>query len=236
MKRPEGFHVGSANQVCRYLCMGSSSQLDNGTRSYTLFSLSWVWSALNLTGLSISTPMERSRLLSPSTLMTLPLPVKLLSSHFKCYNLGPTCFLLGVAVDRIRSQAPPAPVHLGHSEEVWHDWLQTSLASQTCSITFHGSYYSGNKGLHVSGTLYLNAIGSLQYLAMMTCPDIAHAVAYLPHREHSNISFAMSYVKNTVDHKLTYQGDLMTSFSHTQMHLMVIVLILDALLLDMSPW
>ena len=26
---------------------------------------------------------------------------------------------------------------------------------------------------------YLSAVGSLQYLAMMTCPDIAHSVAYL---------------------------------------------------------
>ena len=50
---------------------------------------------------------------------------------------------------------------------------------------------------------------------MMTCPDIAHAVAYFA-RFNANpgvkywrsLKHLLRYVKGTVDHKLTYQGDL----------------------------
>src|SRR5258705_5881446 len=62
---------------------------------------------------------------------------------------------------------------------------------------------------------YLSAVGSLQYLAMMTRPDIAHSVAYLarfnanPGPEHwKALKHLCRYVKGTIDHKLTYQGDL----------------------------
>src|SRR6266567_4538709 len=67
---------------------------------------------------------------------------------------------------------------------------------------------------------YLSAVGSLQYLAMMTCPDIAHSVAYLarfnanPGPEHWNaLKHLFQYVKGTSDHKLTYQGNLAGSES-----------------------
>ena len=61
---------------------------------------------------------------------------------------------------------------------------------------------------------YLSAVGSLQYLAMMTRPDIAHSVAYLA-RFNSNpgpkhweaLKHLLCYVKGTLEHKLTYSGD-----------------------------
>jgi len=62
---------------------------------------------------------------------------------------------------------------------------------------------------------YLSAVGSLQYLAMMTRPDIAHSIAYLarfnshPGPEHwKALKHLFCYVKGTFDHKLTYQGNL----------------------------
>jgi len=62
---------------------------------------------------------------------------------------------------------------------------------------------------------YLSAVGSLQYLAMMTRPDIAHSVAYLarfnanPGPEHwKALKHLFRYVKGTVDHKLTYHGNI----------------------------
>ena len=62
---------------------------------------------------------------------------------------------------------------------------------------------------------YLSAVGSLQYLAMMTRPDIAHSVAYLacfnanPGPEHwKALKHLCHYVKGTIDHKLIYQGNL----------------------------
>ncbi len=62
---------------------------------------------------------------------------------------------------------------------------------------------------------YLNAVESLQYLAMMTCPDIAHPVAYLacfnanPGPEHwKALKHLFHYVKGTYNHKLTYRGNM----------------------------
>ena len=60
---------------------------------------------------------------------------------------------------------------------------------------------------------YLSAVGSLQYLAMMTRPDIAYSVAYLA-RFNSNpgpmhwkaLKHLLRYVKGTLEHKLTYSG------------------------------
>ena len=58
-------------------------------------------------------------------------------------------------------------------------------------------------------------VGSLQYLAMMTRPDIAHSVAYLarfnanPGPAHWNaLKHLFRYLKGTSDHKLMYRGDL----------------------------
>jgi hypothetical protein len=62
---------------------------------------------------------------------------------------------------------------------------------------------------------YLSAVGSLQYLAIITQPDIAHSVTYLacfnanPGPEHwKSLKHLYRYIKGTIDHKLTYQGDL----------------------------
>ena len=56
---------------------------------------------------------------------------------------------------------------------------------------------------------YLSAVGSLQYLAMMTRPDIAHSVAYLaqfnanPGPEHwKALKHLFRYVKGTVQTEL----------------------------------
>jgi len=62
---------------------------------------------------------------------------------------------------------------------------------------------------------YLSAVGSLRYLAMMTQSDITHSVAYLarfnanPGPEHwKALKHLCRYFKGTIDHKLTYRGDL----------------------------
>ena len=60
---------------------------------------------------------------------------------------------------------------------------------------------------------YLSAVGSLQYLATMTCPDIAYAVSYLgrfnhnPHPAHwTAVKHLLQYLKGTRDYKLVYKG------------------------------
>ena len=69
----------------------------------------------------------------------------------------------------------------------------------------------------MSNVPYLSAVGSLQYLATMTRPDIAHSVAYLarfnsnPGPEHwKALKHLLRYIKGTLEHKLTYSGEKVT--------------------------
>ena len=62
---------------------------------------------------------------------------------------------------------------------------------------------------------YLSALGSLQYLATMTRPDIQFAVNYLarfnlnPGQQHwLAVKHLFRYLKGTLDYKLTYAGPL----------------------------
>ena len=147
--------------------------------------------------------------------------VQLLSQHFKCRDLGPTRFLLGVAVERYRSTRT---LQL-HQHQFILDLLdkygmsdckpvQTPLPPKLVLSRSMAPSTQEEKDL-MSQVPYLSAVGSLQYLAMMTRPDIAHSVAYLarfnanPGPEHwKALKHLFRYIKATADHKLTYQGDL----------------------------
>jgi hypothetical protein len=86
---------------------------------------------------------------------------------------------------------------------------------------------------------YLSAVGSLQYLVMMTRPDIAHSVAYLtrfnshPGPEHWKVLKHLFWVPSTTNSLTKAIWPTLSLSSPTLMPLMVIVLIPDALLLDM---
>ena len=86
---------------------------------------------------------------------------------------------------------------------------------------------------------YLSTVGSLQYLAMITHPDIAHSIALLalmPILVHntrmlSNTSSDMSRALLTTSPLTVVIWLALSPLSHTLMPLMVIVLILVTLLL-----
>jgi len=88
---------------------------------------------------------------------------------------------------------------------------------------------------------YLSAVGSLQYLAIMTRPDIAHSVAYLacfnsnPGPEHWKAFSAMSRALLITSSPIKAIWQAMNSSSPTLMPPMVTVLTLDVPLLDMLP-
>src|SRR6266571_6256045 len=56
--------------------------------------------------------------------------------------------------------------------------VQTPLPPKLALSNSMGAHFPEEKDL-MAKVSYLRAVGSLQYLAMMTRPDIAHSVAYL---------------------------------------------------------
>ena len=142
--------------------------------------------------------------------------VEELSSHFKLRDLGPTSYLLGVEVTWDQSK------HLLylHQRQYILDKLKefgmdnckarktpmipkNTLSLEQCPKT------PEEKQLMLN-IPYMNAVGSLMYLAMMTRPDIAYAVGVLarfnanPGMEHWRaVKHLFRYLKGTLDLKLT---------------------------------
>ena len=74
----------------------------------------------------------------------------------------------------------------------------------------------------MENALYLNAVGSLQYLATMTRPDIAYSVSCLarfnssPGPKHwAAVKHLLRYCKGTMDYKLHYSAQLGTELFTT---------------------
>jgi len=126
----------------------------------------------------MSTAMKTSGSLSPSTLMTLASKspaaidkyVQLLSQHFKCRDLGPTRFQLGVAVEKDRSTCT---LKL-HQHQFILDLLEKSGMSD-CKpvqsplppkiVLSHSMSPSTQEEKDFRHEVpYLSAVGSLQYL------------------------------------------------------------------------
>ena len=194
MRQPEGFHVGSPNQVCRlrkslYGLKQSARQWDKKLHSVLteldfkriesdcsvyIYSNQEVWIIVPIYIDDITLASKSSTAIDKY--------VQLLSEHFKCCDLGPTCFLLGVAVERDR---PTCTLKL-HQHQFILELLekfgmsdckpiQTPLPPKL--ILLHSMAPSTQEEQDLMSEIpYLSAVGSLQYLAMMTCRDIAHSV------------------------------------------------------------
>lgn len=233
MKQPEGFHIGGPNMVCRlkkslYGLKQSARQWNKklhsvftemgfkrieSDRSVYIYSNGEVWIIIPVYIDDITFASKSSTAIDKY--------VHILSTHFKIRDLGPTRFLLGVGIDRDRSTHTLTL----HQHQFILDLLEkynmadcnpvsTPLPpglTLSCSMA---PTTQEEKDL-MSQVPYLSAVGSLQYLAMMTRPDIAHAVSYLARFNHNPgpahwkaLKHLMRYVKGTLEHKLTYSGSL----------------------------
>jgi hypothetical protein len=147
-----------------------------------------------------------------------------LAQHFKCRLLGPTEYLLGVGITRDRESHT---IRL-HQRQFILDILEhygmsdchpvlTPMAPGTV-LTKQMGPQTPEEVQFMKNVPYLSAIGSLQYLATMTRPDIAYTVSYLA-RFNSNpgpshwaaVKHLLRYCKGTLDYKLTYSGELNNS-------------------------
>jgi hypothetical protein len=150
----------------------------------------------------------------PSTLQII---VKELSSHYKLRDLGPTSFLLGIKIDRDFSKHQ---IFLSQQQYILDMLDKYGLTNCNPLST------PMDPGLKLSTSMapqneeeiefmkkvpYINAVGSLMYLALATRPDIAYAVGVLA-RFNSNpgpshwkgVKHLLRYLKGTSDFKLVY--------------------------------
>jgi len=143
--------------------------------------------------------------------------------HFKIQDLGDTKFLLEVEVIRDYKNRTIALSQCQYIIDMLERYgmsdcnpVQTlmqpglKLSKSMCSQT-------PEEAQEMENAPYLNAIGSLQYLATMTRPDIAYAVSCLakfnsmPGPKHwAAVKHLLCYCKGTMDYKLEYSGQLST--------------------------
>ena len=143
-----------------------------------------------------------------------------LKSHFKLRDLGPTTWLLGVEIIRNHSE---------HSLSLSQRQYTISLLERFNMSDCNPVSTPIDPGLKLSASMspstakdieemhsipYLQAVGSLMYLATATRPDIAYAVGVLarfnknPGMQHwKAVKHLFRYLKGTLDYKLTYAPD-----------------------------
>ena len=145
---------------------------------------------------------------------------KELKSHFKLRDLGPTTWLLGVEIIRDRSKRI---LSLNQSQYILSLLKRFNLSDVnpvTTSIdpgsklSFSMSPTTPEEIEEMHSVPYLQAVGSLMYLATATHPDISYAVGVLarfsknPGMTHwKAVKHLFRYLKGTLDYKLTYAPD-----------------------------
>jgi hypothetical protein len=144
-----------------------------------------------------------------------------LSTHFKLRDLGPTSFLLGVEITRDWSKHT---IYLSQCQYILDKLDEFHMSDckpvgtpmlPGIKLTKEQCPNSSDESSEMSNIPYMNAVGSLMYLATMTRPDIAFTVGVLA-RFNSNPGMAhwkavkhlLRYLKGTMDLKLAYGPDV----------------------------
>jgi transposase InsO family protein len=229
MRQAEGFHIGSSNQVC--LLLKSLYGLKQAARQWN----KKLHNALIAMGFK-RLESDRSiyifvrgevRIIIPvfidditfasSNPAAIDSAIKELASHFKLRDLGPTSYLLGIEIIR-----NPEKQQISLSQRQYIiDALERFNMSDCNPI---GTPM--DPGAHLSSSMspqspeeqksmqdipYLSAVGTLQYLATSTRPDISFAVGVLarfntnPGIEHwKAVKHLFRYLKGSLDYKLVY--------------------------------
>ena len=229
MRQAEGFHTGSSNKV--YLLLKSLYGLKQAARQWNK-KLHSVLIAMGFKRLESDRSIYifvrgEVRIIIPifiddltfasSNPAAIDSAIEELASHFKLRDLGPTSFLLGIEI--IRNP----------------DTHQISLSQRQYIIDALERYNMSDcnpigtpmdPGAHLSSSMspqspeeqkamenipYLNAVGTLQYLATSTRPDIFYAVGVLarfnknPGIDHwKAVKHLFRYLKGSLDYKLVY--------------------------------
>ncbi|KAG8735428.1 hypothetical protein FRC10_010611, partial [Ceratobasidium sp. 414] len=140
--------------------------------------------------------------------------------HFKIKNLGPATHILGTEVTQDLDAGTIRITNRRYLEDVvrrYNMWdakpVSTPLDPGVC--LFHDDQPANNNDKdEMEHIPYLSVIGSVLYAAGTTCPDIAHAAAFLarfsanPGRKHwQALKRVLAYLRHTLDHGITYRRD-----------------------------
>jgi hypothetical protein len=154
-----------------------------------------------------------------------------LRQRFKLRDLGPTSFLLGVHIIRDRSQRKLTMSQRQYTLDMLERYGMSDCSPVTTpmnpsvKLSTSDSPSTPDQVTAMKDIPYINAVGSLMYLAVATRPDIAYAVGVLC-RFNSNpgpahwtaVKHLFRYLKGTLDMKLVYAPSpdsthLFTSYS-----------------------
>lgn len=140
-----------------------------------------------------------------------------LASNFKMSDLGPVKRILGINIERDRKART---ISIDQSDYVklvlerfsMHE-SKPVLTPSVGALPLNPDPPTQDELDEMAKVPYLSAVGSLQYAAMVTRPDIAQAVSYVaqysaaPRREHWNaIKRILRYLRGTTGAKIVYQG------------------------------
>lgn len=232
MCQPEGFHEGGPNIVCKLnkSLYGLKQSAHNWNKK-----LHGVLSSMGFTRLE----SDRSvyifirgdvRIIVPvfvdditfasKSQEAIDSTIQELSTHFKLRNLGPTSFLLGIAITQDHKNGIVSLCQRQYILDVLERFgmsdckpITTPLdPGLTLSTAF--SPQTAQERQEMVSIPYLSAVGSLMYLATSTRPDIAYSVGLLARfssnpgmRHWAAVKHLMRYIKGTLDLKLVYRRD-----------------------------
>jgi len=155
--------------------------------------------------------------LASKSVETLDWFVAEMSKHFKLRDLGATSFLLGIGITRDR---PNRKLYLSQRQYIVNKLEEFGMTDckpvGTPMLPGHNlssqqSPKTPEEKQEMKNIPYINAVGSLMYLAIMTRPDIAYSVGVLA-RFNSNpgmahwkaVKHVFHYLRGTVELKLVY--------------------------------
>ena len=232
MTQPEGFQQGGKNMVCRLnkslYGLKQSPRLWGETLAKALLSMGFVktYSDASLyifdqDGIKVIVPVFVDDItLASKSASKLDYFVTELGKHFKLRDLGETTFLLGVEITRKREKRK---LYLSQRQYIVNKLEEFGMSDckpvgtpmlPGSKLSSEDSPVSDDEKAEMENVPYINAVGSLMYLATMTRPDIAYAVGVLA-RFNSNPGMAhwkavkhlFRYLNGTVNMKLEYGPD-----------------------------
>ena len=232
MKQPEGFERGGPNYVCKLnkslYGLKQSARLWSEKLGAVLtkmgFERTYSDSSLYIferDGFWVIVPIFVDDItLASASQAALDTFVEDLAKHFKLRDLGPTSFLLGIEITRDR---PKRTIFLSQRQYILNKLEEFGMAdchpvgtpmAPGSSLSKEECPKTPEEMKEMENIPYMNAVGSIMYLATTTRPDIAYAAGVLA-RFNSNpgmthwkaVKHLFHYLKGTTDMKLVYKPD-----------------------------